>query len=231
MALSKTIGKARLKFDELYTVLVEVENTINSRPLTYLSDENFQTSLTPNHLIYGRDLRSRNDRNAKIDLQEDELRIRVKHLRFILDHFENRFYKEYIIALREKHNYYSQKTQNTCPLEENDVVLIHEPNLPRSRWRKGRINELIKGHDGKVRGVILKVVQPKTKKIGLIKRPLQLIVPLEIKDGNKRTDNSKQCEKPDVICERTANPYKNNDKRTKRMAAVNSDLIRRLTTQ
>ena len=29
---------------------------MNSRPLTYLNEEKYQESLTPNHLIYGRDI-------------------------------------------------------------------------------------------------------------------------------------------------------------------------------
>ena len=37
--LRKTLGKARLSQEELATVLVEVECSLNSRPLTYEYDE------------------------------------------------------------------------------------------------------------------------------------------------------------------------------------------------
>ena len=54
--LKKVIGNARLLFDELYTVLLEVEDILNSRPLTYVYDEISYEPLTRNHLIYGRRL-------------------------------------------------------------------------------------------------------------------------------------------------------------------------------
>jgi len=37
--LRKAIGRARLTYDELLTVVTEVEMVINSRPLTYVSSD------------------------------------------------------------------------------------------------------------------------------------------------------------------------------------------------
>ena len=42
--LRKAIGKARMDYDELVTVLVEVEATLNSRPISYLSSEDRKPS-------------------------------------------------------------------------------------------------------------------------------------------------------------------------------------------
>ena len=56
--LRKVFGNARLSFDELLTVLTEVEATLNSRPLTYDYDTLGEEVLTPTHLIYGRRLTS-----------------------------------------------------------------------------------------------------------------------------------------------------------------------------
>jgi len=48
--LRKSIGRARLSYDELSTLMVEIESIINSRPLSYLSLEDLEEPLTPSHL-------------------------------------------------------------------------------------------------------------------------------------------------------------------------------------
>ncbi len=47
--LRKIVGQGKLYYDELRTVLVEMEAVINSRPLTYLSAEDLDEPLTPSH--------------------------------------------------------------------------------------------------------------------------------------------------------------------------------------
>ena len=48
--LKKTIGKSKMSYDELITTVVEIEAVLNSRPLTYVSCEEFSEPLTPSHL-------------------------------------------------------------------------------------------------------------------------------------------------------------------------------------
>ena len=52
--LKKVVGKAKLSFEELNTVIVEIEKCVNSRPSTYLSEKHEDTVITPNH--HGRDI-------------------------------------------------------------------------------------------------------------------------------------------------------------------------------
>ena len=60
--LRKTLGNARLTFDELSTLLTEIECTLNSRPLTCEYNEVEEEVLTPSHLIYGRRLKTLPDK-------------------------------------------------------------------------------------------------------------------------------------------------------------------------
>ena len=48
--IEKVVGKALLNHDELATLLAEIEQTLNSRPMTYLSDEHDDEAIT--RLIY-----------------------------------------------------------------------------------------------------------------------------------------------------------------------------------
>lgn len=63
----------RLTLDELSTVLIEVEATLNSCPLTYACDEVGEEVLTPSHLIFGRRIKTIPDEFIE-DEEEGECR-------------------------------------------------------------------------------------------------------------------------------------------------------------
>ncbi len=50
--LRKVLGTARLSYDKLQTILIEIEEKLNSRPNTYKYDEVVVEVLTPAHLIH-----------------------------------------------------------------------------------------------------------------------------------------------------------------------------------
>ena len=49
--LKKAMGRARLTYDEILTILIEMESIINSRPLTYMSDNHDESFITPYRLM------------------------------------------------------------------------------------------------------------------------------------------------------------------------------------
>ena len=100
--------------------------------------------------------------------------------KFIINHFNNRFYEEYILALRERHQYDVRKFNNESKLCVNDVVLIQEENRPRVKRRKGKISKLLKSKDGLVRGIELVVNKGMSNKTITIRRPVQHLIPLEM---------------------------------------------------
>ena len=56
--LKKSVGRSLLTFEELRTLVVEMEATLNNRPLTYIygDKEDLSYPLTPADLIYGRQI-------------------------------------------------------------------------------------------------------------------------------------------------------------------------------
>ena len=86
----KVIGRTTLSYDELNTLITEVEGVINARPLTYVHDdrESISYPLTPSDLIYGRCITvSPNRQHHEILSTYNSLTKRLKHHRFLLSQF------------------------------------------------------------------------------------------------------------------------------------------------
>ena len=76
-------GRAYTTFEELQTILCEVEVAINtSRPLTYVSDDDLDEPLTLFHLMRGRGYCKRTkDTNLVLTASLGQYKKRLKHLR------------------------------------------------------------------------------------------------------------------------------------------------------
>ena len=182
--LKKTIRKAKLTYDELFTALTEVEGIINSRPLSYVSSDDLEEPLTPAHLLIGRRILNLPDTAAStgdtgddnFEVSSQELNTRVHNLNSALSQFWNRWREEYLLQLRER---YSSKNNSGLPRTpiQGEVVLVHDENHPRTMWRLGRVSEVITSSDGHVRGASVEVKT--SKKLNTIRRPISHLYPLE----------------------------------------------------
>ena len=180
--LRKILGSTRLTFEELTTILIEVESVINSRPLTYISDDDTVEALTPYHLSFRLNINNRvkvsND--AEVELNSEQCSERVKTLQLTLNQFWNMFRTEYLGQLREEHGYVKGKFNNDCNIEVRYLVLIKEDKfVPRGQWRKGRVENIIQEKDGMIQGASLRVYLKDGKNI-ILKRPVQRLVLFEI---------------------------------------------------
>jgi len=130
--------------------------------------------LTPAHFLIGRRLIAlpENNREAR-DTGKAGLLKRWRLRRQLVSSFWTRWQKEYLMDLRSVHEVKQPKGE--VPFKVGDVALIHDEKLPRQMWKTGRIHELTKGRDSKIRSVGLKLTNGQ-----LIRRPIQLVYPLEI---------------------------------------------------
>jgi hypothetical protein len=182
--LRKMIGRAKLYYDELSTVLVEIEAVVNSRPLTYLSAEDLDEPLTPSHFLYGRRILSLPDGLSEEDVDDEEFTLtdaglnrRLKYLNAVLNQFWKRWRGEYLLELRDSHRHHGGRS-DAAPPSVGDIVLVGEEGKPRGLWKLARVSKLITGRDGHPRGAVLHV--PSGGNDGVLQRPIQHLYPLEV---------------------------------------------------
>ena len=117
-----------MSYDELLTVITEVESVINLRPLCYQYSDEIEEVLTPSHLLHGRRINDHNDTEV-LEESCEKLNKRMTHLQTLLNHFEGRWRHEYLSELRE---YHRNKSNSSCKqIKLGDVVLVVDEKLPR----------------------------------------------------------------------------------------------------
>ena len=182
--LRKMIGRAKLTFEELSTIVIEVEGVINSRPLTYLSPDDFDQPLTPAHLLCGRRLLCLPDTIYCKDIEDayemtpKHMTKRLTYLNRILNNFWKRWQTEYLSELRDAHRY-GDKTSADHEVKVGDIVLVHDDSKPRGFWKLALVEKLVTGRDGLTRGAVLRV-SSSGERGSTLQRPLQRLYPLEL---------------------------------------------------
>ena len=77
--LKKTLQNSRLTYEQVLTILSEIQVQINNRPLTFLYEEPGDEVLTPNHLLFGRKLLNLDCHGNDVSFNEDVIS-RFSHL-------------------------------------------------------------------------------------------------------------------------------------------------------
>ena len=130
--LEKVIGRAKLDYDELMTVVTQVEMIINTCPLSYVTPDDLKEPLMPAYFLTGKRTMSIPDRISGDQDWDDDIQItipelsrRMRHLNSVLNHFWKQWNGEYLIELWESHDYGSIEAQTTT-ISAGDVVLVHD---------------------------------------------------------------------------------------------------------
>lgn len=178
--LKRVIGDQMLTFEELTTVLYQIEACLNSRPITPLSNDPSEIeALTPGHFLIGRPLIA----NPQSDISELKCCSRWQLLTKMVQQFWKRWSTEYLSTLQHRPKWMT-KEQN---LKIGDLVLIKEDNYPPLKWSMGRIIETHPGKDDIVRAVTLRGPNG-----SILKRAISKLCPLPIQDVdtiNQNRDN------------------------------------------
>ncbi|CAG7726949.1 unnamed protein product [Allacma fusca] len=179
--LKSVIGDTALDYEEMSTVLSQVEACLNSRPLCAMStDPADLVALTPSHFLIG-------DVITAIP-EADYSTLPTNHLsrwqlsQKLVQHFWKRWSSEHLTRLQQRPKWWATKPN----LKLGDLALVKEEQRSPLKWRLGRVQELHPGEDGLVRVVTLRVAD------GVLKRPCSKLcyLPLDTDDSTQDISES-----------------------------------------
>lgn len=164
--LIRVNGSTRLTYEEMATMLAQVEACLNSRPLCQL-DETVDTlnPLTPGHFLIGEPIISIPD-NRYNQISTSQLS-RWQLIQKQTQDFWRRWQVEYLNTLQQRHKW-QDVVSSPCV---GDLVIIKDEDLPPAKWLLGRIKALHPGSDNLVR-----VVSVQCKGDNILKRPLSKLI-------------------------------------------------------
>ena len=216
--LKRVVGKHLLTFEELSTVLTEVECILNSRPLIEISDDPTDLEvLTPAMLIASKrirylpvldckpisgDLSNVTPQKIENDDQNSQLKRsnlstkRWHHIESLQSQFWHRWVHEYIPTLQPRKKWKHEISNFLV----GDVVLMTDENTAPLCWPLARILEVYKGNDNVVRTVKLRTHK------GIYIRPVvklrRLVISVEATDRK----DMKEAEEARLAKEAANNP-------------------------
>ena len=165
--LKRTIGSYILNYEELCTLLCQVESVLNSRPLCPMNDDPIsQSFLTPGHFLVGRlltNIPSPDTSNCPLSRLERWNLVQQLHR-----NFWHKWSKDYLQSLQQRRKW---STAGAWKPSVGDLVLLKEDNLPPLVWRTGVVHRLHPGCDN-----VMRVVTVKTK-TGLFRRCIVKVCP------------------------------------------------------
>lgn len=170
--LRRIVGNVKLTYEQLATVLSQIEAVLNSRPLAPMItlDGEEVEALTPGHFLIGKPLCSLPEEESSV--KDISLLKRWQLCQKLTRHFWQRWSKEYLLSLRRFYKWHHPQRN----LQPGDVVILREDGLQNSCWPLARVTKVFPGDDGLVRAAIVK-----TEK-GSYKRPIVKMIPLILQD-------------------------------------------------
>lgn len=165
--LKRVIVSTELTFEQMHTLLAQIEAVVNSRSLGIAPDSEV-SYLSPAHFLIGRPYTT----VPEGDLTEVNINKLSywQHVQNMFQGFWRRWHQEYLTSLQQRPKW-KQAQPN---LAVGNLVIVKDKNLPPAKWIMGKVSETYPGTDGNVRVVKLKTQQ------GEMTRPITGLVRLPI---------------------------------------------------
>ncbi|XP_068149483.1 uncharacterized protein [Drosophila tropicalis] len=176
--LSEILPKAGLKEEVLRGAFADVEQILNSRPLTYVPLESAESeALTPNHFLKGSSSGLRE--SGSLQQSGPQLAKGYRVASQIADCFWKRRLREYLPTITRRTKWFQPQLK---PVAVGDVVIIVDDAAKRNTWPKGRVIDVHRGKDGQVRSAVVRTVD------GLVTRPTVKLAVLNLESNPPHED-------------------------------------------
>ncbi|XP_049886914.1 uncharacterized protein LOC126381473 [Pectinophora gossypiella] len=165
--LKRIIGESTLTFEELNTLLTQIEACLNSRPLSPISDHPDDLDpLTPAHFLVGESLIILPESDYT-DLKEHSL-TRWQLTQRMMQSFWKKWQSEYMSRLQQRPKWRSRQKEFNI----GDLVLIKDPRCLPSKWLLGRVMTKHTGQDNLTRAYDIRT------STGVVTRAISKLCPL-----------------------------------------------------
>lgn len=160
--LKRMLGSHILTYEQMYTVLVQIEGVLNSRPLTAMSaDVNDLSFLTPGHFLTGAPLNCIPEQDIS-NLPNNRMQFWQK-CSALTQQFWKYWSKQYLNNLQNR-----PKWKQSLPnVKVGDLVILKETEAPPMTWPMARITQIFPGDDGKVRALEVEKANKKRHKTSI----------------------------------------------------------------
>ena len=161
------LGTRRLTDEVLSTTFCLVEQALNARPLTPVTDDPSELdALTPNHFLLGRPSASL---PPAVSNSDPNLRKRYTKAQAYANGIWSRWLSEYVTSLHKRSKWHSS---SATELKSGDLVWIADGTNPRGYYPLARISSLRYGNDAVARSAELRTAT------GSLVRPVVKLVPV-----------------------------------------------------
>ncbi|XP_073951889.1 uncharacterized protein [Choristoneura fumiferana] len=208
--LKRTLEKHLLVDSQLITVIKEVENVCNTRPLTYVGTE-LEHILTPaDFLSLGKcleiELEDSHIPTANTSAKQNLIEGWKRGQR-IMSEFKSMFIGQYLSSLRERyhHSHKQPRVKSKRVPRVGDVVQLKDSVKNRENWKVGKISSLENGPDGECRVARVKIGNTEfTRSIGhLYPLETEIIEEHDMEKTQAEEHVSEQSQDPDLEDEMT----------------------------
>ena len=167
------VGEQVVSFSELQTVVFEVSNIVNERPIgVHPKHPDDGTYLCPNDLLLGRS----SNKVPAVPFEQCSSLKRLTFIEALADGFWKKWSRDYFSSLLVRPKWHTSKRN----MKIDDVVLIHDARSLRGSWKLGRICQVYPGTDGFVRNVDVKYKHNSdSSRLETVRRAVQKLILLQ----------------------------------------------------